>query len=79
MMHITAKSITVVEVYKNIPFFRTEFTLFCFLLDLGDGFCFVFFTDEKITTRCPQKRVPLNCVPDGAEELSAQGLFCVRT
>lgn len=42
-------------------------------------FCFFLKSDEKITTRCPQRRVSLRYIPDGAEELSTQGLFCVWT
>lgn len=53
--------------------------VYTFLLNLGDVFGFFFFffgSGEKINHLSPSPTPP-NYIPDGAEELSTQGLFCV--
>lgn len=69
----TTKSTTVVLVYKYIPFFQHKVYTFFYR---GGILSVVLWNNNHFT---PKEGFPKNCVPDGAKELSTQGLFlCVK-
>lgn len=67
----TTKSTTVVLVYKYIPFFQHKVYTFFYR---GGILSVILWNNNHFT---PKEGFPKNCVPDGAKELSTQGLFCV--